>query len=657
MLLRYLALACACAVLAGCEQISAGLTPTFEKVNAAFPLPDDLQTARNALMTSLEGSKVAQQSVTEQYSKLMNVRALTCSAKSPIGRFDSVSKIRGKVTDLDCFQKQDARLAEWISLRRLSLALAKPALFPLSELPAKALLPNYSEHSGQGQVAAAASANVMIVKGAQRFSVVQLPSGKQLSSFPIPDQTYRPSTLSANGRVLAIPVGSRSLRMIEVETGNLLWNTEEYSELIAWLPQVDAAILTQTGSGSPQLLDIKNGKIDVYPATEKRLTWAVPMPAANGKYLVGAGQTASLMDISRGGNGSLEAAPLKQWRLSGNGISAAIPFLMNEGNKLIYQTGQDLGWLDLQTEQQGAWQLSAINAYGFSKLSEQTILFDTSAVGTTAAATRLLDISQGTVATTKNPDFRDGSLVSLMPRTGYLRRGNSAVIIGSSVEVESPQQLAVLVSEALLAKQLARLNTLTTATDNDPNSERERYYEQLARQVRAMNTAAAIRDGLPRNVIESIRMGNTGNNASGQLPPGVKPLLTDIPPNARVSVVGVYEGATGSAGSTGARRYGNVRINVQPGSAPLVLVLSSYEPVHWLINSNGRKISAILTSSYHESTVLGAQNTPVLKIGSKSVYKMDSHDYTLLKQDIARYFPNPVQSFQGSYKGQDFSVY
>ena len=31
-------------------------------------------------------------------------------------------------------------------------------------------------------------------------------------------------------------------------------------------------------------------------------------------------------------------------------------------------------------------------------------------------------------------------------------------------------------------------------------------------------------------------------------------------------------------------------------------------------------------------------------------------DYEPLKRDIARYVPNPVQSFQGSYRGQTFSV-
>jgi hypothetical protein len=88
----------------------------------------------------------------------------------------------------------------------------------------------------------------------------------------------------------------------------------------------------------------------------------------------------------------------------------------------------------------------------------------------------------------------------------------------------------------------------------------------------------------------------------------------------------------------------------------VVLALSSYEPVTWVINSNKRKISAILLSGYYESSVVGHGNTQVLKIGGKYAYKIDSPEYLHLKQDIARYVSNPVQSFQGRYTAREFMV-
>lgn len=696
MFLRHVALACACAALAGCDQIAAGFTPAQEKINAAFAPPDDLQSAHHALVSALEGDKAAQQATAQQHAKLMEVRALTCTAKTPIGRFDTISTIKAKVTDVECFRKEDARLAEWISLQRLARVLTKPPLAPLAALPAKALLPNFNDYTNQ--VAIAASANVMVVKGAQRFNLVELPGGKQLGSFAVPEQNYRPATLSPNGRVLAIPVGSRNLRMVEVETGNVLWNTEEYSDLIAWLAPLEAALLAQTGSGSPQLLDFQKGTVTPYPATEKRLTWALSVPVVNSYYLVGSSQTASLMSITRGTHGTLEAAPLKQWQLTGNGISST-PFLMNNSSKLVYPSSQDLGWLDMEKDQQGVWQLSALNASGFAKLGEQTIVFDTMTTGSATAATRVLDISQGSVAIVKNLDSRDGSLVSLAPRSGYLKRGNSAAIIGSALELDAPQPLDALVSEANLARQLARLNPPSAPVYTAPNSEREQYIALLSRQVRAGNAAGAIRDGLPRDVVESIRRGSSAASeaavaaaeaaraAAGAAPspfPVQKPMMADVPANAKVSFIGVYEADTSAqAASAPGMRYGRpsptivtsptfvlspssqprgrsagtIRVNVAPGSAPVVLVLSNYEPVHWVINAGNRNISAIFLSGNHPATVAGQGSAQVHRIGSKYAYKIDSPDYTQLKQTLAHYIPNPVQSFQGAYKGQDFSVY
>ena len=89
----------------------------------------------------------------------------------------------------------------------------------------------------------------------------------------------------------------------------------------------------------------------------------------------------------------------------------------------------------------------------------------------------------------------------------------------------------------------------------------------------------------------------------------------------------------------------------------MVLALSSYEPVRWHIqNTSARKIATILLSGYHESSVIGADNVKLLKIGSNYAYKLDSPEYERLKKDISRYVSNPVASFQGSYQGQDFTV-
>lgn len=647
MFLRHAAAIFFCTLLAGCDQLSALTTPIPEKVNAAFPLPDSLQVAHRSLQQSLIDNPAALQEAGEQFAKLMNVRALSCTATSPIGRLDTVSAIRRKVKDGDCFGKQDAELDQWVSLRRLALISAKPPLVPLAELSGKTPMPHMGDHSAV--IAVATAANVIVARSGQRFNMLEIPSGRQLQSIPAPDLSYRPPLLSPNARVLVLPLGTRNLRLLEAETGNVLWNTEAYSGILAWMPQLKAALLTQSNTGSPYLLDLAQGRIDAFPSTEKQLNWAVPTPTASGKYLVGTGQTISLMDLARDTSDKLAAAPLKQWRvIAGRSINAQTVFLMDEGKRLVYQTGQDLGWLDLATENQGVWEVSGLNPQGFTKLNEQQILFDTHGNGSTPAMSRVLDISQEVISTVKDMEPREGALLALLPRSGFLRRGSSGVAIGTAVETESPRPLTTVLSEALLAKQLARLNPPGSGAENELTP----YQQQLARQIRAMNTASAIRDGLSRDKVDAIRRGQSSAGTEAALPPGVKPMLTDISANARVSMVGVYE----SGRRSGTAKAGPVTIEVQPGATPLVLVLSSYEPVQWMVRTNGRKIEAVLLSGYNESNVYGAGDARVLKIGSRSAYKMDSREYELLKRDIARYVANPVSSFQGNYKGDSFRV-
>src|SRR5688572_26408310 len=109
--------------LAGCDMVKAGYTPAAEKINEAFPLPDEVQVARTRLLAALEGDKTAQQRVGSQLDKLMELRALTCTALTPAGRFDTPAKIKAKVTDTACFTTQDAALEEWVGMQRVALAL------------------------------------------------------------------------------------------------------------------------------------------------------------------------------------------------------------------------------------------------------------------------------------------------------------------------------------------------------------------------------------------------------------------------------------------------------------------------------------------------------------------------------------------------------
>ena len=61
-------------------------------------------------------------------------------------------------------------------------------------------------------------------------------------------------------------------------------------------------------------------------------------------------------------------------------------------------------------------------------------------------------------------------------------------------------------------------------------------------------------------------------------------------------------------------------------------------------------------SSYYPSTVVGQGDAQVVRIGSRHAYKMNTREYEALREDVAQYINNPIKSFQGAYKGQEFQV-
>jgi hypothetical protein len=696
-MIRFIAVLCLAFTLGGCDRVRVVLMTAAEKVNLAFPLSAELTAAHSNLVTAAATDKNETQRIAEQFNQLLTVRAVTCTGTTKIGRFDTPSDIRQKLPDFECFKKQEAVLVEWVGLQRFAMTLRKPALRPLTVLPAKAIIPS-AENSVT--MAVARAANVAVVKsGSGKFTVVDLSGGKPINSFQAPGEAHRFAAVAPNGHMLAVPISNRSLTVFELESGSILWATDKYSDLVAWIPGIDAIILNETGGSKAILMDLRTGRVEPVLPSERNLNWALTMPGGPNQQLVGSQNSVSLVDFSRGVDGNVSMSVTKQWRLNGAGASSLTPMLMLNGKFLAFISNRDLGWLNLETGQQGLWAMSALNANGFIKLDESRILFSDSKRGSYTPTQKLLDVERQTVSTVQDISATEGYWLPFTPRSGLARSLNSAVVIHTTAQADNPMPLDQLLSEANLDAQLAKLQAQAAAATQSsasiyepaeiaaanaasaaagaalaaaeaagrPKSDRQAYLDLLGRQVRAANVVNALRDGLPRDVVEQIRSGSRpqvtasvgGLAANAPAPVAFKPLLTDVPANAKVAMIGVYQAKPGVASTPGSTSHpvGGIRVNVESGSTPVVLVLASYEPVRWNVqNPSGRKIAAILLSGYLESSVMGLANVKVLKIGSNYAYKLGSPEYERLKTDVSRYISNTITSFQGRYEGQEFAV-
>jgi hypothetical protein len=129
-----------------------------------------------------------------------------------------------------------------------------------------------------------------------------------------------------------------------------------------------------------------------------------------------------------------------------------------------------------------------------------------------------------------------------------------------------------------------------------------------------------------------------------------------LPANARVEAVGVYQGKAARS-ANGERAMGQIDVVVKRSAQPLVLVLSSYEPVAWNLKPEpGAQPLAVLLSGYHASQVNNAGNARVLRTGSSFAYRIESNEYVRLKRDVQGWTGKPIAMFQGAYEGAAFTV-
>jgi hypothetical protein len=622
-------------------EAAAGLPLTrLDKINAAVPLAEPLITSQRLLEAELRSSPDSE-AVNSEFRRLLEARAVQCGGNIEVGFFETPASIQSKIADRSCFSRRDDELLDWVGIRRAVLALRKPALVPFEPLPAATTLP-LQRASGAGaglsgsssetsspspweqtdDVTVSPAANVGVLRSRSgKLIVVRLPSGSVINSFKAPAESWGAGLTSPNGRVAAVPVSPSAMRFIDLESGNTLWSTDKYAALVAWLPEVQAAILLEKGTGKPVLFDQRSGSIRPYGGPVAAPKWAVAVPGKPGRYVIGDWRLVAVVDHIRGPDGSVRVGTAKIVPPAGSRIESAVwrgteqrnppPFVMAAGRKLVYMTDREVAWLDLESGEQGKWPRGAIDVLGYAQVSDTEVYVNVYG-GKKISGNFLFDVQQQTLTAAQPINPVDGILLPLATDRGYLIRASGSVILGSSMPRSgAPRQLEALIAEATLERQSAA----------------------------AESTAAA--------AVAISRLEESQKVVGPRTP------LPGVPPNAHVSAIDVYEGETQR--TTGIGVPGRIDVNLIPSKTPVVLVLSNYEAVEWNITPNGRPIAAVLLAGNKPATVKGYAGNVVV-IGSQYAYAINTKELQNLRDLVAKYVSQPVRVFQGTYSGKTFSV-
>jgi hypothetical protein len=599
-----------------------------DKVNSAFSLNSDIESKRAKLHLAFEPNKAEQQKFAKDYSQLLATRATTCAGGVEIKRFDTAGAIKQKLTDLDCFKSHEAIIANWLGVKTLSHALGLTALRPLTPLKARLSIP---VEESVVSLDAAHSANIAVFKDALgNHTTVDLTAGSVIRKFTLAHSSDKKIAVSPNGRVAGVYLDKRGVTFVDTESGTTLWHLEGTASLLAWLPSVEAALLKDSLGGTV-LLDFRTGKTQVYANSQLGLGWAIPVPTAVGQLIVGSHVGAYQVEFLRTTDGAITYETTRHWTLDTTDKLATKPWLMKEGGLLAYASDQALYWIDLASGRKDSLAMQYLKAEGLSQFDQFSITYSDFRMTSQGGVKKIINLESMTVSNAKTLLASEREPLSLGLRGGLASNDGKSLVIQMVTALEQTRPLAEVVKAIQLTEQLDLLKGNT---------------EPLKRPTH--------------------------------------PLLSDIPANAVVVVIGAYKGAYqgpsryGDSGfnqgfqrshyqssrkrkeltfGSSDRPSGDVKVNLISGSTPLVLVLSSYEPITWNIQNLGsRKIAAILLSNFHEANVTGNVAARIVKIGTSHAYTRHSAEYGVLKADIEKYTSQPVSSFIGSFEGREFTV-
>jgi hypothetical protein len=144
----------------------------------------------------------------------------------------------------------------------------------------------------------------------------------------------------------------------------------------------------------------------------------------------------------------------------------------------------------------------------------------------------------------------------------------------------------------------------------------------------------------------------------GGVPVASGPLL-EVAKDAQIEAVGVYEAKFGTHGVGQRSIPGVVTVTLQRSPKPTVLVLSSYEPVSWLISGPGSKdLKAVLLAGNSESTVkvTGSTGVQVTRMGGQYAYQQSGSGFSELQREVIKRTGKSIDTFQGAYSGLVFMV-
>lgn len=576
-----------------------------DRINDAFPVADSAGKARTALSEFLGDPGTAKmEEIDAEMASRLKIRALTCGKGHEPGLFESDEETRAAIANAECFTECDKALTNWLNHRRIEMLLSAAPLLPIPED-----IPRFITAKGNiGTAWFADKAGVALLVSSGTLEILDVKDSRAIfSESRSKNEPWQTSArISPNGRLfLSSRQGSLSIRA--TETGETLADYDDVGALF-WLDGRTALLVSRNGAHEPQLIDFAAGEQLPVRGVSEGITKVVPAPET-GQFVISTYRSLVRIALDRS-TGTVHARVVDEEPL---------------GDMRMWSDGNGSYTRDHKSYVSGG---GPVGIATLDPLSVRTVALDSLQVQSAwptpdpdrILATGVFRTTSGAEAMTFVISMRDLMIAPL------------------DTPSESARYFYIPAFDRVGAITQSRIEVL----DELPLGE-FRSFEEFAESLR---------------VELQLRQLDAAQRGSGQaiaIPDGLP--VPDWARNGEVAAVGVYESTRGSHGIGKPSRAGPVKVQVRRGRKPVILVLTSYEPVQWQIEKDlGAQIAAVLVGGYHTSEVRGTDGVRQLDIGNVYAYEQGSEEYRKLEAAVARRTGLRIASFQGRYSGETFAV-
>jgi hypothetical protein len=320
-------------LLTGC------MASTEDRINEAVPVGKELELAKASLDATAKASGVDASAIEADYKAQMKIRALECSRGYEPSMFSGKDAIRTAVGNDECFKAADARLLNWLGMRRIGWLAALP---PLRPIPAKPVGMLTVEGGHIGSVAFAEKAGVAVMQSQGDYVVVDF-EGKQIHK----GETYSSQqlTLSANGRLLLVGSGNEA-RIYDAESGEVLETLSDLSSpRVFWVGEHGLAMAGKGGAGVIYR-DFTSGEDTTIPISTYGLNAVVPAAGAGNRFVLLGNNRMGVLELQASPQG-FKPTLVREEAFKGYGGWEGT--MTPAHGALVYNAGGKLNRLDLTT--------------------------------------------------------------------------------------------------------------------------------------------------------------------------------------------------------------------------------------------------------------------------------------------------------------------